>query len=87
MHTNRKYLASLLLGVGKGKEDVGILANQAIVDLLLDVSGSSRETHLVKLDLTLAHLIVAEGVLILDLASQFHVLLVLREGDKAEIKR
>ena len=74
MQTNRKYLASLLLGVGEGKEDVGILANQAIVYLLLDVSGGSRETHLVKLDLALAHLIVAEGILVLDLTGQLHVL-------------
>lgn len=72
----------LLLGVGKGKEDVGVLANQTIVVLLLDVSGGSRETHFVKLDLTLAHLIVAEGVLILDLASQFHVL----QGGDVEVE-
>ena len=74
MYANRKSLPSLLLGVGEGEEDVGILADQAIVHLLLNVSGGSRETHLVKLDLALAHLIVAEGILVLDLTGQLHVL-------------
>ena len=69
-------LLGFLLGVGKSEEDVRVLADQAVVHLFLHVGGSTREAHLIELDLALAHLIITEGVLVLDLAGQFHVLLI-----------
>lgn len=52
---------------------VGIIREQVVIDLAVDLHGSFTKSHVFKLNLALANLVVAGNIIIHDLDGKFHV--------------